>query len=431
MTREEAQALLVEYALDALSGRERAEVEAWLSDPQLQVELRDISEGLADFSTALTPIVPSSDARARLMAAAEGPDSAMYCMQPALQTAPGRYNKAVFKGLDYLLAQMAKRNMKAVVVLGNFWMWSGGFPQYRQWAHGGAIPYPDIEGGGTWDPFIRYSEGFYTDSAANAMYLAFVRQVLTRRNKVNLRRYKNDPTIMAWQLANEPRGYSAAHAYRQWLHNTAAFIKTIDPYHLVSTGAEGNTGSTTAGVDLILDNESPHIDYATTHLWIQNWQWYNPANPDTYAQAEVQAKDYLANQVAKAKRLGKPLVLEEFGISREAGSCHPEAATNTRDAFYSFLFGQVSNHWGSQGPLRGVNFWSWGGEGQPQAVGGMWQLGHPLIGDPPHERQGWYSVYNHDKSTLAIIARYAKQLAQPAPQAVTAKRLPTGNPHGN
>ncbi|MEO1335850.1 MAG: cupin domain-containing protein [Myxococcota bacterium] len=74
MTREEAQALLVEYALDALSGRERAEVEAWLSDPQLQVELRDISEGLADFSTALTPIVPSSDARARLMAAAEGPD---------------------------------------------------------------------------------------------------------------------------------------------------------------------------------------------------------------------------------------------------------------------------------------------------------------------------------------------------------------------
>ena len=364
----------------------------------------------------------------RIMAAAEGPDHEKYRMKPALQTAPGQYNRAVFKGLDYLLAQMAKRDMKAVVVLSNFWMWSGGFPQYRQWANGGQIPYPDIEGGGTWAPFIKYAQGFYTDTAANALFLDFIQAVINRRNKVTLRKYKNDPTIMAWQLANEPRGYRAHVAYRQWLNHTAAYIKALDPHHLVSTGAEGNTGNTDAGVDLLLDNQSPHIDYATTHVWIQNWQWYNPEKPTTYAHARQMTASYLADQIAKANTLGKPLVLEEFGVSRNGGSCNPAAPTTTRDSFYTLLFEQAARHFGQNGPLQGINFWSWGGEAKPADAGGMWQPGQPLIGDPPHERQGWYSVYHTDKSTLAIIAKYAKQFAGAALTEVATSQQPAKAP---
>jgi hypothetical protein len=53
-----------------------------------------------------------------------------YCIHPALQTAQEIYNEDVFEGLDFLLSEMGKRDMKAVMVLGNFWTWSGGFPQY-------------------------------------------------------------------------------------------------------------------------------------------------------------------------------------------------------------------------------------------------------------------------------------------------------------
>jgi mannan endo-1,4-beta-mannosidase len=36
-----------------------------------------------------------------------------------------------------------------------------------------------------------------------------------------------------------------------------------------------------------------------------------------------------------------------------------------------------------------------------------WTQGDDFIGDPPHEPQGWYSVYDKDNSTLEIIKKYA------------------------
>ena len=62
----------------------------------------------------------------RVMAASEGPDSEPYRMVPAMQISPGVYNEDVLDGLDYLLHEMRKRGMRAVMCLGNFWAWSGG-----------------------------------------------------------------------------------------------------------------------------------------------------------------------------------------------------------------------------------------------------------------------------------------------------------------
>ncbi|MFO1469586.1 MAG: hypothetical protein U1F27_00940 [Turneriella sp.] len=41
----------------------------------------------------------------------------------------------------------------------------------------------------------------------------------------------------------------------------------------------------------------------------------------------------------------------------------------------------------------------------------QWRPGDPFIGDPPHEVQGWYSVFASDRTTLSVIAEYARQLA--------------------
>ena len=50
-----------------------------------------------------------------------------------IQTAPSQYDESLLQGLDFLLAEMKKRNMKAVIYLNNYWNWSGGMGQYVTW----------------------------------------------------------------------------------------------------------------------------------------------------------------------------------------------------------------------------------------------------------------------------------------------------------
>lgn len=180
----------------------------------------------------------------------------------------------------------------------------------------------------------------------------------------------------------------------------------------MSLGAEGNTSSDHAGVDLYKDNAFKRIDYATVHLWIQNWGWFDPQNPDSFQDALKLSKQYLDGQVEKALKLNKPIVIEEFGVSRDGGSFDPSATTSHRNEFYRFLFDYVMGSIRMGGVVQGCNFWSWAGEAQPVNPGALWQYGDPLIGDPPHEGQGWYSVYKEDTSTIEVIEVYQLQLQE-------------------
>ena len=38
--------------------------------------------------------------------------------------------------------------------------------------------------------------------------------------------------------------------------------------------------------------------------------------------------------------------------------------------------------------------------------------GDPWTGDPPHENQGWYSVYDKDATTIRIIRDYAEKFLE-------------------
>ena len=40
-----------------------------------------------------------------------------------------------------------------------------------------------------------------------------------------------------------------------------------------------------------------------------------------------------------------------------------------------------------------------------------WQVGDQLLGDPPHEAAGWYSVFDTDVSTHAAMANLSAALA--------------------
>jgi mannan endo-1,4-beta-mannosidase len=328
----------------------------------------------------------------RVMAASEGPDSEPYRVVPALMIAPGRYNPSLFDGLDYLLAECRERKLRVVMVLNNFWQWSGGMAQYVSWDEGSEIPYP---GEHDWTVFTDYASRFYASLRCQQWYRDHILTVIERVNRITGVTYRDDPTIFAWELANEPRLYPQA-----WIDETAAFIKQHDPNHLVTTGSEG-----TVGGDFLLTHDGGDIDYATVHIWPQNWDWFEPREPETYGEAEQKALRYLRDHVEQAMKLGKPLVLEEFGLARDwrSGQDHhdPRATTVLRDRFFRTLLDEVAASVRSGGPLSGDNIWAWSGQGRP---GDAW------IGDPPHERPGWYSVYDRDTSTLEILVRHAREI---------------------
>lgn len=345
----------------------------------------------------------------RIMAASEGPDSEPYRMIPALQSAPGIYNEAVFEGLDYLLKAMDERDMRAVMQLNNYWHWSGGMAQYVSWAEGSDIPYPPSypENTGDWNTFMNYAARFYTNAQCQAWFQAHISTVILRTNSFTDTLYRDDPTIFAWELANEPRRYPAA-----WIDDTASYIKSVDGQHLVTTGSEGLAGAEDwlpgwQDRDFIPTHDGPDIDYATCHIWPQNWGWYDPEMPSTYTAAESNARAYLAAHLTDAEtQLDKPLVLEEFGLARDYAAplydIHdPDATTTNRNRFYAALFADIETSACSTGAAAGQCFWVWAGEARPGDTTPQW------MGDPPHETPGWYSVYDTDGTTLNLISNHA------------------------
>ena len=65
-------------------------------------------------------------------------------------------------------------------------------------------------------------------------------------------RRRDDPTIMAWELCNEPRceGDFSASILQDWVEQQAEFLKSLDPFHLLTIGTEGFLGSSTPGAPL-------------------------------------------------------------------------------------------------------------------------------------------------------------------------------------
>ena len=338
-------------------------------------------------------------------------------LQPAFHDRQSR-NEGLLDGLDFLLAEMGAREMRALIYLGNIWEWSGGFATYLYWTNGGH--YIDMnDPAHPWPEFADFSAQFYANAAAVALYRDYVRSLVTRTNTITRRAYRDDNTIMAWQLANEPRpagsdafGARNMASFRGWIADTARFIKSLDGNHLVSTGNEGLKGCLESTDCVSAAHGVAEIDYLTCHIWPLNWKWVDANDlPGTYAKGEQLSADYFDRHVALAKTLNKPLVIEEFGFPRDGGSYDPGTPTTYRDRFYAMIYARVVDGAKNGSPVAGSNFWGWGGSGRPRHPDHRMRRGETdYVGDPPHEPQGWYSVFDSDASTLDIIRRNAEAL---------------------
>lgn len=234
-----------------------------------------------------------------------------------LQTSPGVYQASAWKGMDFVLAEAAKRGLHLIVTLTNNWDDYGGMNQYVKWAG------------------LSSHDQFYTDPGVKQLFKNYMRDFVTHTSSITGIAYKDDPTIMSWELANEAECKSDFDALQgtlvAWYSEMSAYLKSIDPKHLVSTGEEGFDTTTsgytsftsyttyfwifslTDGTSFTQNVAIPTIDWAGIHLYPDTWQWLDPT---------ADGVNWINDHVAIAKALGKPLVLGEYGLEHSARSTY-------------------------------------------------------------------------------------------------------------
>src|SRR4029079_2278083 len=94
--------------------------------------------------------------------------------------------------LDHLIADAEQAEIRLILPLVNHWPDFGGMDGYVSWF--GAASHDD----------------FYRDPRIREAYKSYVSQIVHRQNTVTGRVYKDEPSILAWELANEPRCNTAS-----------------------------------------------------------------------------------------------------------------------------------------------------------------------------------------------------------------------------
>ena len=340
----------------------------------------------------------------RILVGSEGNEGVVSKVEPILQTAPGVYNDKALDGLDFLMAELGKRQMYAVLYLTNSWEWSGGYAQYLEWSGHGTYPIPREV---PWEVFRDYVSQYHRydlDHPCKKIFEEHVRHIVTRTNRYTQRSYAEDPAIFSWQIANEPRAFSDENKERffEWIDHTAKLIKKLDPNHMVSTGSEGYNGCE-GDIELWRRIHAiPEIDYANIHIWPYNWRWISQDSVvRKLDNARSRTDAYLAQHLVIARELGKPLVIEEFGYPRDGFRFEPGSPVTARDGYYRHLFGHLVRSAAAGDALAGCNFWGWGGAARPDHL--RWEIGDDYCGDPAQEEQGLNSVFDSDTTTLNEI----------------------------
>jgi len=343
----------------------------------------------------------------RILVGAEGGNED-FQVKPALQYEQGKYNEQLLDGLDFLLSEMSKRNMYAVLYLNNNWIWSGGMSTYLQWNGYGTVPNPFLKDY-TWPEYFEYTQQFHSCEPCQIAFEKHIRFILNRTNTYTGKKYTDDNSIMSWQVANEPRIFTEQdrEPFKKFLDRTVSLLRAIDPNTLISTGAEGKA-SYLDDIDTYQRlHSNPDIDYLTAHMWPKNWGWYNADDEERTLQESIQkAAIYTDEHIAVARRLNKPLVVSEFGFPREKESLSPTASVKNRNAFYEALFKKLVQSKKDKNPFMGINFWGFAGFAKTDSITGKWQEGADFSADPPQEPQGLNSVFAIDYSTLSLVKNY-------------------------
>ncbi|KAK3404231.1 hypothetical protein EUGRSUZ_K00551 [Eucalyptus grandis] len=289
----------------------------------------------------------------------------------ALQTSPGVYNQDMFKGLDFVISEAGKNGVYLILSLVNNWKVYGAKKQYVQWAQSNGQS-------------IKNDNEFFTSSVTKGYYKDHVKAVPTRKNTRTGVAYKDDPTIFARELVNEPRCES----------DPSGEAFEIDSNHMLEGGLEGldgqskhrsNPGGVLLGVDFISNNQVPPVDFAKMHVDPEYWlpkasEADQTAFVDKWVQAHIQDSNTILNM---------PIILGEFGkLSKSAGY-----SVAKRDSYFGTLYDAIYASSSNRGSCAGGLFW-W-----------VFAQGMDSLSD------GYEVILDQSPSTASIIAQQSRRIS--------------------
>jgi mannan endo-1,4-beta-mannosidase len=337
----------------------------------------------------------------------EGENGLLGKIEPNLQPKPGEYNDAVLEGLDYLLAELGKREMTAVLYFNNAWEWSGGYTQYVAWANETPVLVPRVDG---WFSYNTFAGEFVRNERAKQIFYDHVKYIVSRTNRYTGIKYIDDPAIFSWQISNEPRAFSSKEvsnqeAFAEWLATSAKLIRSLDPNHMISTGSEGYYGCEWNMELCEKIHAIDEISYINCHVWPYNWKWMRGDHMREDLEQSCQyTEEYINMHLELGEKIQKPVVVEEFGMPRDDMNFRKGSPVECRDIYYTYVFDLIVKSREKSGPFAGCNFWSWGGYAQTNPDDHeYWAKGDDYTGDPAQEQQGLNSIFVEDESTMKII----------------------------
>uniref|UniRef100_A0A0D3E2P4 mannan endo-1,4-beta-mannosidase n=1 Tax=Brassica oleracea var. oleracea TaxID=109376 RepID=A0A0D3E2P4_BRAOL len=301
-----------------------------------------------------------------------------------LQYSPGSYNEDMFQGLDFAIAEARKHGIKIILSFANNYVSFGGKKQYVDWARSQGRP-------------VSSEDDFFTDSLVKDFYKNHIKAVLNRFNTFTKFQYKDDPTIMAWELMNEPRCPSdpTGRTIQAWITEMAAHVKSLDSNHLLEAGLEGFYGQSSPqsktlnppgqfGTDFIANNRIPGIDFVTAHSYPDEWF----VDASEQFQMEFLNK-WLDAHIQDAQNiLRKPIILAEFGKSTKKAGYSPAQ----RDVVFNTVYTKIY-----ESAKRGG-----------AAAGGLfWQL---LVNGMDNFQDGYGIILGQSSSTVNVIAQQSRKL---------------------
>lgn len=249
--------------------------------------------------------------------------------------------------LDYALYQAEKHGIKLLITFTNYWDAFGGMGQYVKWAQELGIS-------------GLKKDDFYTNETLKGWYKDYVNGLLNHTNPYTGRKLKDEPSVFAWELANEPRCNTDAQCKDNILYNWAKemseYVKSVDPNHMVSLGDEGfynkpygyyNEYTTSnyafygaEGVDFEKLMTIDTLDFGTPHLYLDQWGMkHTGTGQDDLLWFKIHGET--------CAELGKPVILEEFGLTNRT----------IRDSEYEQWFEVLEGNVYETVEYAGTNYW--------------------------------------------------------------------------
>jgi mannan endo-1,4-beta-mannosidase len=293
----------------------------------------------------------------------------------AIRPQPGLYREEGLRGLDRAVTEARRRGLRLILVLANYHEAYGGLPAYARWAGRGG------------------RDDFFADATMQGYWKEWASTLLERVNPDTGLRYRDEPAIFAWEIANELRCPPCRGTTRatDTIAALAHHLRAAGARQLIGDGSEGfddapelhpglsNRYAVRGEVGMSFSRliRVPDLDLLSFHLYPQSWG----LNPDSDSAL------WIDRHIEMARAAGKVGYLGEFG--------YPVYRDRARAAVYDAWLDRLFRE-------------------RDGSLGLLWQLIPPSRRQAGHD-DGYGVVPSEDPQTAAALYAASRGLPPAAP----------------